>query len=103
MRGGIVEDLQALQRKCTSLEQLAVASPVNQCVQEGCQWRDKQATLDRMRDDGNAALNWLVSGINDSLWPHYLNAAPREIRNMLHEARGRYLKSRSQSTSKGVE
>lgn len=47
--GGIVDDFQALKRKYMKLEQCAVASPVNQCHQEGCQWRDKMAEIERLR------------------------------------------------------
>jgi hypothetical protein len=49
MRGGIVEDLQKANRRVSQLEQCAVAKPVMQCHHEGCQWREKQAEIDRLR------------------------------------------------------
>ncbi|HEY3658288.1 MAG TPA: hypothetical protein VGL34_25235 [Steroidobacteraceae bacterium] len=46
--GGIVDDFQALKRKYMKLEQCSVAGPVMQCHLEGCQWRDKDATIKRL-------------------------------------------------------
>lgn len=46
--GGIVHDFEVLKRKYMKLEQCSVASPVNQCHHEGCQWRDKDATIKRL-------------------------------------------------------
>jgi hypothetical protein len=46
-------------------------------------------------DDYSRALVWMVSGVPDHLWKFYVDAAPPEMRDTLHTARGYVLKARS--------